>query len=286
VHDDTYSHQAMGGFARQLSQDLAIEVDYQYTGQRREERTFNQNLTYDPATGDNVPFSIVARRVYPEWGYVNGEFMQGYSNYHAVVASITKRFSHRWQASANYTVGAIWDADGAPCQTVKGPDGLARCERITFTLRPDVFGEYTLAATDQRRRAVLNGIWDVGRGFQLSGLYFYGSGMRTAITCGSCEARDTGSGGGTRRRDDGTIIPRNSFVGTPLHRVDVRFQQRIRLGNRRSIDGILEVFNLVDHANYGSFTTAVDNVLYGRPVYNSDTAYASRAAQLGFRLAF
>ncbi len=286
VHDDTYSHQAMAGFARQLSQDLALEVDYQFTGQRREERTFNQNLTYDPATGDNVPFTIVARRVYPEWGYVNGEFMQGRSNYHAVVTSITKRFSHRWQASANYTVGAIFDADGPPCQTVKGSDGLARCERITFSLKPDVFGEYTLAATDQRRRAVINGIWDVGRGFQLSGLYFYGSGMRTAVTCGSCEARDTGSGGGTRRRNDGTTIPRNSFVGTPLHRVDVRLQQRIRLGGRRSIDGILEVFNLLDHANYGSFTTAVDNVLYGMPVYNADTAYAARAAQLGFRLAF
>ena len=35
----------------------------------------------------------------------------------------------------------------------------------------------------------------------------------------------TGSTGGTRRRDDGSVIPRNSFVGTPLHRVDVRFQQ-------------------------------------------------------------
>jgi hypothetical protein len=98
--------------------------------------------------------------------------------------------------------------------------------------------------------------------------------------------RDTGSTGGTRRRDDGSVIPRNSFVGTPLHRVDVRFQQRIRLGGRRSIDGILEVFNLLDHSNYGSFTTDVDNALYGTPIYNADTAYASRAAQLGFRIAF
>ena len=26
-----------------------------YTGQRQEEVTCNQNLTYDPATGDNIP---------------------------------------------------------------------------------------------------------------------------------------------------------------------------------------------------------------------------------------
>ncbi len=82
------------------------------------------------------------------------------------------------------------------------------------------------------------------------------------------------------------IIPHNSFVGSPLHRADVRFQQRIKLVGRRSVDGILEVFNLLDHANYGSFTTAVDNVKYGQPVYNADTAYAARAAQSGFRFAF
>jgi hypothetical protein len=133
---------------------------------------------------------------------------------------------------------------------------------------------------------VLNGIWDVGHGFQLSGLYFYGSGMRNAVTCGSCQVRDTGSTNGTRRRDDGSVIPRNSFVGTPLHRVDARFQQRITLGGRRSIDGILEVFNLFDHANYGSFTTDVDSTLYATPVYNADVAYAARSVQLGFRLAF
>jgi len=224
--------------------------------------------------------------VYPEWGYVNGEYMQGWSNWHALVASFEKRFSNRWQLSGNYTLGEVKDSQGPPCQTVKGPDGNAQCKPITFTLRPDVQGEYSYAAFDQRHRAVLNGIWDVGRGFQLSGLYFYGSGMRTTVSCGSCQVRDTGSTNGTRRRDDGSVIERNSFVGTPLHRVDVRFQQRIRLGGRRSIDGILEVFNLLDHSNFGSFTTDVDSTLYATPIYNADTAYAARAAQLGFRIAF
>ena len=110
--------------------------------------------------------------------------------------------------------------------------------------------------------------------------------MGLPVRGGSCQVRDTGSTGGTRRRDDGSVIPRNSFVGTPLHRVDARLQQRISLGGRRSLDGILEVFNLLDHANYGSFTTDVDSTLYATPVYNSDVAYASRAVQLGFRLAF
>ena len=147
IHDNSYSHQTMVGISRQLGTEWAVEVSYQYTGQRQEEVTNNQNLTYDAATGDNIPFSVIASRVYPEWGYINGEYMQGWSN--------------------------------------------AACRPITFALEPDVEGEYTYAATDQRHRAVMNGIWDVGRGLQLSGLYFYGSGMRTAVTCGSCQVRDT-----------------------------------------------------------------------------------------------
>jgi hypothetical protein len=116
-------------------------------------------------------------------------------------------------------------------------------------------------------------------------VYFYGSGMRTTVTC-SCPARDTGSGGGTRRLNDGTYLPRNSFVGSPLHRVDTRLQKRIPLGGRRTLDGMLEVFNVFNHRNYGSYTTAVDNPAYGQPVYNNNVAYSSRSAQLGFRIGF
>jgi len=75
-------------------------------------------------------------------------------------------------------------------------------------------------------------------------------------------------------------------VGSPLHRVDARFQQRIRLGGRRSLDGIFEVFNLLDHSNFGSFTTDVDSTLYGTAVYNDNVVYQARSVQLGFRLAF
>ena len=126
---------------------------------------------------------------------------------------------------------------------------------------------------------------EVGKGVQISGVYFYGSGMRTTVSC-SCPARDTGSGGGTRRLNDGTFLARNSFVGSPLHRIDTRLQKRFPLGGHRSIDGIAELFNVLNHKNYGSYTTAVDNPAYGQPVYNNNVAYASRSAQLGFRLGF
>jgi hypothetical protein len=46
------------------------------------------------------------------------------------------------------------------------------------------------------------------------------------------------------------------------------------------------VFNVFNHRNYGSYTTAVDNPAYGQPVYNNNVAYSSRSAQLGFRIGF
>jgi hypothetical protein len=284
-HQISYSHQTSIGVQRQLRGDIAVEANFVYTGGRAEEAVFNQNLTYDPLTGDNVPFSNLAARPYRYWGFVNGEYMQGWSNYRALETSLTKRFAQGWQLAGNYTYGTLWDSTGDPCQTVRGADESITCVPIAFVLRQDVGGEYTRGTTDQRHRAVVNGIWDIGAGFQVSGLYFYGSGQRTAVTC-SCPARDTGTGGASRRRDDGTFIERNSFVGDPIHRVDTRLQKRFALGGQRSIDGMLEVFNLFDRGNYGSYTTNIDSAAYGQPVYNSNVAYGSRAVQLGFRFSF
>ena len=63
---------------------------------------------------------------------------------------MTKRVSQRWQGSATYLLSGTWDA-----QSHRAVCGGAR-----------LGGEYSLAATDQRHRAVFNGIWQAGWGFQ------------------------------------------------------------------------------------------------------------------------
>ena len=81
------------------------------------------------------------------------------------------------------------------------------------------------------------------------------------------------------------IVPRNGFVGDSLHRVDLRLQRRFRLGGRASIDGMMEVFNLFNHENFGSYTTVESNANYGQPEANPNVVYQPRMLQLGFRLA-
>jgi hypothetical protein len=282
----SYSHQTSIGMQRQLGTTMAVEANYVYTGGRGEENTYNINLSYNPATGTNYPFSDISRRPFPEWGVVNLGFLEGYSNYHGLETSFTKRFSDRWQASGTYTLSGFWDGTPPP-PVIEIVNGQLTRRELGFDVASDLGGEYSLAAGDQRHRAVLNGIWEIGYGVQVSGLYFFGSGVRRSTTYGG-DLRNVGGTGISeqRLRPDGTIVPRNSFVGDPIHRVDVRLQKRINLGRGRSVSGFVEAFNLFNHENYGSYTTQESSVNYGKPSFNSNLAYQARMLQLGFRLAF
>ena len=63
-------------------------------------------------------------------------------------------------------------------------------------------------------------------------------------------------------------------------------QKRISLGGRRSLEGLVEAFNLFNHKNYGSYTLTESDAAYGNPSFNSNIAYQARIVQLGFRVAF
>ena len=82
------------------------------------------------------------------------------------------------------------------------------------------------------------------------------------------------------------LCPRNGLVGEPIHRVDLRLQKHLALGGHAGVDGIVEVFNIFNHANYGSYTTVESNRLYGQPSSNTNVAYQPRMAQLGFRFTY
>lgn len=279
-----YSDQASIGVQWQLGAAMVFETNYVYTAGRGEPFQQNLNLSYNPATGANYPYTNIALRPVREFGRIQQTKFLGWSNYHGWESSFTKRMSNRWQASATYTLSHFKDARAVP-MFYEIVDGWLTRRPLGFDVAPDMGGDYTLAAGDQRHRAVFNGIWEAGFGFQLSGLYFYGSGRRQGTTAGA-DRRDRGVTGEDRLRADGSIMPRNNLVGQPIHRVDLRVQRRFGLGGNRSLDGMLEAFNLFNRANYGSYTTNEANANYGRPSFNNNIAYQPRALQLGFRFAF
>jgi hypothetical protein len=277
---NNYSWQSSIGFQHQFGANMVLEMDYARNASRREHVIHNNvNLTYDPATGLNRPFSTIATRYYPEWGSIGYYAYNGYSNYNGLQTVFTRRLANRWQLSANYLLSRL--SNVSPAQPISGHT------EVPFTVARDLGNEYGPATTDQKHRAVLNGIWQVGHGFQVSGLYFYGSGQRLANSCGG-DRRDIGSTSGhyvPRLCANGTVVARNSFIMDPVHRVDMRFQQQIPLP-RVAVDAIFEVFNVFNRKNFGSYTVDESSARYGLPNASTNLAFAPRTLQMGFRLVF
>ena len=287
--DIPYSWQHSIGVQHQIGADIGVTADFVYTGLRNTEFIRNVNLTYNPATGANYPFTDLTRRALPDWGLANvvRASQDGYANDYALQTGVTRRFSKGWQMAGTYTLGAVKDADPNPVSASIDPKtGYVQYTPIPFALAPDMGGEYTYAVTDQRHRATINGVWELPYKFQLSGLYFYGSGMRfSAVYSG--DTRNMGSGGSNRfNAATGVIAPRNAFVGQPLHRVDMRLMRRFSFGGRVAFDGIVEVFNVLNHVNYGNYVTTLGAANFGAPVAQDNVAYRPRQAQLGFRATF
>ena len=265
-----FAYQTSIGMQRQIGATMSVQADYVFTGSRKDFYLINTNMTLNPATGANFPFADVTKRPYPQYGTIAMYETGGRSNYNGLQTAWTRRFANRWQASATYTLSKMMD-NVTPYQA--SPDN-------TF----DIDADYAPAAADQRHRLVFNGIWTLPWSFQVSGLYFYGSGERFKNSYGG-DLRNTGGFSSGRLRPDGTLVPRNSFVGDPIHRVDMRLSRRVRIGGV-ALDGQLEVFNLLNHKNYGSYVLQESNRLYGQPQTSTALAFQPRMLQIGARVEF
>ena len=255
---------------------MAFTVDYLYNQGRHEKNNqANINLTFDPATGANLPYSVRTNRPFPGDGLIGQNYFMGWSTLHSLNASFNKRLSHGWQGAINYSLSGLWTATGKPLMGVPGQEAVI----VSFPLADDLAGPYTFDVQDQRHRLVANGIWEVWKGFQLSGYHYFGAGNRSGTNYGG-DVRNVGTGGQGRLRPDGTIVKLNSFIQPVQNRTNVRFQQRLTLPNRVRVDLIAEAFNLLNRANY-TIGTQESSLQYKKP-----TAGQYRTMQFGFRFTF
>ena len=66
------------------------------------------NLTFNPATGANYPFSDISRRPTRSSASISMQAHTGWSSYHALQTVFTKRLSNRWQALGDlHAVGIL-----------------------------------------------------------------------------------------------------------------------------------------------------------------------------------
>ena len=278
-----YAHQATVGFQQQIGDTMSFQADYVFNGFRNGRYPWNENLTYDPETGLNRPFSDPSTRQWPDLGLVRILEHGKTAKYQGVEMAFTKRFSQGYQLSATYTIGESRSCSPSP---VDGAFPVARDlgDDCWFTTTSDG------GPAHQRHRAVFNGIWALPYDFQMSGLYHYGSGQRFD-GFNPVDLRDTGGffwpwpASAQRLMFDGSIIDHAAVEGEAIHRVDVRLQRRFALG-RAHADLIFEVFNLFNHENYGFYQRFAILPTFGEPLASPDIAYWPRIAQLAFRVGF
>jgi len=263
------------GIQRQFGRTMSIQVDYVHTqGSHEKDVLDNANLAYNPATGVNYPSTNANRGLlpWPSAGVISMINYNSKSSLRSLQTAFTKRMGNHWQASGTYTLSWFYDQESQP---------ISGRAIVPFTVQDDLGGpgSYGLAATDQRHRAVFNGIWEVGHGFQVSGLHYLGAGIRSATSYGG-DVRVTGGTFSARLRPDGTLVPRNGFIQPAQNRTDLRVQQRIPLHGRLVVDGIAEVFNVFNRPNF-----TIDTVESSQ-TYLKNVSGQNRTAQIGFRLSF
>ena len=290
-----YSYQSSIGFQRQLASAISIESDFTINDTRGAQNGQNVNLSYNPATGYNYPFSDRSKNPYQGWSAVTMRMRTAAANVYGWQTAFTKRMSNHWQGSATYLYSREYDYQSTPrldgCQyptTITASGGFT-CSVPIAVIEP-ISDEWYLSG-NQRNRFTFNGILDAGHGIQLSGLYLFGDNGSSTASSGvdSLLSQNTG----TRVRSDFSIIPRNGINNPNIHRVDMRVQKRFRFTSRVAVDAIFEMFNAFNHDNEGSFVVNERTVAnsggalhLGSPQFNNLLAYQPRMIQLGFRTTF
>ena len=128
---------------------------------------------------------------------------------------------------------------------------------------------------------MFNGVWDVYKGFLVSGLHYMGAGIRDQIIYGG-DLRGVGCACFDQRlRPNGTIIPKADFIAPTQNRTDLRFQQKLPLGGRRSFDLIADVLNVFNRPNW---TVGENEATVAQFLQHVNGTY--RTAQFGFRLTY
>jgi hypothetical protein len=287
-----YTWQSSIGFQKQLSPVLAVESDLTHWKWYNEGRTRDVNLFFDPVTGYNIDPRL--GRPNPNYTQIAWQNSLGKRDEMALSTAVTRRLRDNLQGGLTYTFMFFKHDDGSFGFT----SGTANNQFDPYD------GEWARSTDFQRHTLRMWTMYEFPWNMSVSGVYLYGSGNYYVTSISGAPFGKPGTNRlnirgpitipeairdrfeGPAVIETGAVTPRNALRGTALHKVDLRVQQIISLPGRVRLQLIGEVFNLLNHDNFGSFVTQVDNARFGQPTAILGNAYAPRSGQLGFRLSF
>ena len=299
-----YAHQAAVGYDHAIGSVLSVSADALYV------RGYHQlgTIDYNPI----LPLVLGAGRRPNDINGVAGTSASvlqytsfGETWYKGVTLTVNKRLSSNYQFLLSYTLSKAEDTstDFQSAFIVQN-NGLGRDPNNPkgLPIGFDPHSEKGAATQDQRHRLVLSGLYQFPWQVQFSTIVTAASG-RPYTPLAGFDFNGDGDGGAfpsdrarTNPADPATSVKRNSQSMKNQIIVDTRLAKRFIFGGRKAVEGIVDVFNLLDRANYteinnifgrGAFpsspqTDAQGRVTYGR--YND--ALPGRQMQLAVKLIF
>lgn len=329
--ESPYTEQFTLGFQHQFPKNLALSVDFVLRNRVHVTSDFDNALDLNlfnrsaARGGPVLPRCTAAQATDPTAICSNGAIRVFQSinrnSYKAALVKLDKRFSNRYQFTASYALSSLrgffinedqtdWfgnpgplDADSRHRFTFSGVVELpwdfqasliaVYASRTPFNARipttVDLNGDGTFGDT-------LPGldINDLGRGTDKEELF--------AIVSDYNETIARPSGGAIRP----LVLPANFDFGDNFQSHDIRVSKKIRFGESKAIEGLVEVFNIFNISNLGGYSTRLDqgrfvttgttttltaptNFNFGQPTLRVGQAFGTggpRALQLGARFIF
>jgi hypothetical protein len=279
------------GVKRQLMPDLAVSVDYVANVGRDQTTLLDINVGpsgpdgritrlgangFDPG-GELVPLSNAAARA-TNFVRVMQYFTDSRFNtdFKSVELSLEKRMSNRWSGRVSYTLGYAHDV-GA----------------ITDQLNPRL--DYGRASSDNRHALSASANIDVFKGLGAGFVFTAYSGNPVNETTAQDRNGDGNNNERPREGIDDLVLP----ILSPIGADGIAIRNGIEGNNRILLDGrlqyvwdiqsyeaglFLEIYNLLNHNNFGTATGARNSANFANRV--TTTVGAPRQVQLGLRFTF
>ena len=268
------------GFQREIATGWSVGADYVNSRGRDLIRQVDTNPPQPPA---------YAARPDPTRGFVRILESTGYSDYDGLLVNFKGRVASRDMFQVAYTLSSYKTTTETDSNVLQ-QDDLNKDDSYGY-------GEY-----DQRHRFVFSGYVTLPWEIQLGGVLTARSGVPFNIITGTdnipngtVNDRPNLAPGATVNTDDmkdrasfvnpgrgfAGNLPRNAGRRPSYWTLDARLAKRFRFG-ARSIEGIVEAFNLTNRVNYNGFQNSLASSQFGTP----NSAFDARQVQLGVRFEF
>lgn len=262
------------GLAQQLGARYSVQADYIHTKGKNEPMTKQINYFEDPAT--HLPLDpTIFGRPFPNYNQITLTSSDGKSQYDGLQMGFNGR-GGRLSFGASYTLS-------------KTRDNHANNRGGTPTNPFNLDDEYTYGSSDQRHRFIGNVLTTLPYDIQFAAIYFVGSPRTINVSTTRDPFRLGYNGRWLENPADcpctGRTVPRNSERTTSDYKLDLRLSKTVRF-RHVSVQGIAEVFNVLNTRNLTNQVTNVFSQTYLQPATSTNLFYQPRQVQVGFRISY